>query len=197
MEHNRIARLVLVFVFACNAGAQQFEAAQPPAKELFEPVQPGWRERIEPAQSAGKTHGVLVAIPLGVAGEVAATARDFATFHDKQWTILTFAQIGAATADAQTSLYNLRHCPTCREVGASRFVVGSSPDAHKYAIAGLVEITVEAVAAHYLRSHGPTQKWYWRLVWTLPQTLSIYGHAQAAYHNTGVNLGCGAVGQHC
>src|SRR5580692_2999183 len=102
-------------------------------------------QSFEAAQPAGKEHNALLEVPYGVAGEVAATARDFATFRDKQWEILTFAQIGAGAADTETSLYNFRHCPTCQEIGDSRFIIGVHPDAHKYIIAGLVEIAAEAV----------------------------------------------------
>jgi hypothetical protein len=182
---NCVSVLVLMFLAVSSAKAQHFEAAR-------------W---------AGKKHGAILAIPRGVGGELGATARDFATFHDPQWEILTIAQIGAATADAETSLYNLRHAPSMREIGISRYVIGTRPDAHKYIIAGIIEITVEALAGHYLRNHysrdnglrnyGPKQKWYWRAVWTLPQSLSIYEHAQATMHNTRVNLGCDPAGLHC
>ncbi len=172
---GKISFLVLVLLIATNAGAQQFVPAQP----------------------SGKEHSGLFAIPHGVAGEIAATAHDFATFRDKQWEILTIAQIGAASADAETSLYNFSRCADCREVGFSRYFLGSRPDAHKYIVAGLVEITAEAVAGHYLRNHGPTQKWYWRIVWSLPQSLSLYGHAQASIHNARVNLGCDAAVPEC
>ena len=182
-----ISIFVLVFIVALCAKAQQFA----------EVTQPVAMRRIELTQAAGKEHGALVAIPLGLAGEVAATARDFATLHDKQWEILTFAQIGAASADAETSLYNLRHCASCQEIGTTRFVVGSRPDAHKYIVAGFVEITLEAVAGHYLRTHGPIRKWYWRYVWTLPQAISVYGHARASLHNSRVDLGCDPAGLHC
>jgi hypothetical protein len=124
-------------------------------------------------------------------------ARDFATFRDKQWEILTFAQIGAATADAETSLYNIRHDPTIREIGISRFIIGSRPDAHKYIVAGLVEITSEAVAGHYLRNHGPVRKWYGRAVWMLPQSFSLYEHTRASIHNARETLDCDVAGQQC
>jgi hypothetical protein len=112
------------------------------------------------------------------------------SFRDSTWTFLTIAQIAAATADVETSLHNFRACPTCVETGSSRFVVGRRPDAHKYAIAGIVEIGVEAVIAHYLRDHGPIRKWYWRYVWALPQTFSLYGHTRADFHNIGLQLRC-------
>lgn len=166
---------MLVFLIAWSARAQSFEPAQP----------------------SGKEHSGLFAIPRGVSGEVAATARDFVTFRDKQWEVLTIAQIGAASADAETTLYNFRYCATCQEVGVSRLILGSRPDAHKYIVAGLVEITTEAVVGHYLRNHGPIKKWYWRFVWTLPQSFSLYEHAHASIHNAQVNLGCGMVGRPC
>jgi len=165
----------LVLLFASSAAAQRFEAPR----------------------ASGREHGGLFAVPRGVAGEVAKTARDFATFRDKQWEILTFAQIGAASADAETSLYNLRNDPSIREIGVSRFLIGSRPDAHKYIAAGLVEIMVEATAGHYLRNHGPVQKWYWRAIWTLPQSFSLYEHTQASIHNSQVTLSCDAAGQQC
>src|SRR6267378_1985466 len=84
-----------------------------------------------------------------------ATARDLVTFRDPKWTFLTIAQIAAATADTETSLHNFRICPRCVEIGISRLVVGRRPDAHKYALMGVVEIGVEAVTAHYLHKHGP------------------------------------------
>lgn len=170
-----ISAFALAFLVVPGAGGQNFSAVQP----------------------SGKESGGLLAVPRGIAGEVGASARDFATFRDKQWEILTLAQIAAASADAETSLHNFRQDPTMREVGISRFIIGSRPDAHKYLVAGLVEITVESVAGHYLRNHGPSEKWYWRFVWTLPQTLSLYGHAQASVHNARVNLGCNAAGPEC
>jgi hypothetical protein len=121
--------------------------------------------------------------PVGIAREVGASARDFATFGDPQWSALTLGQIGAGTADMVTSLDNLHTCPSCLEVGISRFFVGEHPDAHKYILGGILEIGIEAVTAHYMRNHGPTRKWYWRALWSLPQSLSLYGHARAAFHN--------------
>jgi hypothetical protein len=59
----------------------------------------------------------------------------------------------------------------------------AADDAHKYIIGGILEIGIEAVTTHYLRNHDPTRKWYWRALWTLPQSLSVYGHARAAIHN--------------
>lgn len=174
---KRVSVFVLMFLITSTAKAQRFETARP----------------------AGKEHG---SIPRGVVTEIAASARDFATFRDPQWEILTIAQIGAASADAETSLYNLRHSPSIREVGPSRFVIGAHPDAHKYIIAGIIEITVAAVAGHYLRNrnlhnYGGTQKWYWRSLWSLPQSLSIYEHVQGTVYNTRLNLGCDAAGLHC
>ena len=114
------------------------------------------------------------------------TAHDLATFRDPAWTVLTLSQIAASPADGWTSLYNLHHC-LCQEAGASRFVVGVHPDQHKYIIAGVLEIAVETTAAYYLRSHGPTRKWYWRYVWTFPQAVSLAAHAHASSHNAGLS----------
>lgn len=172
---KQLYTFALIFLFASSAAAQDFVAAQP----------------------SGREHGGLFAFPRGVAGEVAATVKDFATFRDKQWEILTLAQIGAASADAETSLYNIRNDPTVHEIGVSRYFIGSRPDAHKYILAGLVEITVEATAGHYLRNHGPLQKWYWRAVWTIPQSLSLYEHAHGSIHNSQETLSCDVVGQRC
>jgi len=167
--------LAAVLVVTASVGAQDFVASQP----------------------AGRDSNVLTAASLGLAAETRAAARDLATFHDPEWTLLTIAQIAAASADVKTSLDVFHRCPTCFEAGTSRLVVGIHPDMHKYAIAGLVEIGVEAVAAHYLRSHAPTQKWYWRYVWTLPQTFSLYGHTRADFHNAGLKLRCDHTGLNC
>jgi len=149
------------------------------------------------SQPAGRTPKVCSAMSGGLVGETAATARELVTFRDPKWTLLTIAQIAAATADAETSLHNFRSCSTCVETGISRLVVGSRPDVHKYAIAGLVEIGVEAVTAHYLRNHGPAQKWYRRYIWTLPQTFSLYEHTRADFHNVDLKLRCDDTGLHC
>jgi hypothetical protein len=187
MKH--ISAFVLAFLIASTVRGQHLPVPASPAS---------WRQAgFEAAHPTGKEHDALLAIPRGVAGEVAATARDFATFHDPQWEILTFAQIGAASADAETTLYNFRHSPTLREVGVSRFVVGSRPDVHKYIIAGVIEITVESVVGHYLRNHGPARKWYWRYIWTLPQTFSLCEHTHSSLHNAGLNLGCGPTDPRC
>ena len=74
------------------------------------------------------------------------------------------------------------------ETGVSRFFVGQHPDAHKYIVGGAIEIGVEAVTAHYFRNHGPTRKWYWRALWELPQSISLYEHADAAHYNATENL---------
>lgn len=126
--------------------------------------------------------------PLGVTREVATAAREFALFHDPQWSALTIAQIGAASADAATSLNNFRACPTCLETGVSKYFVGEHPDAHKYIVGGAIEISAEAVLAHYFRHHGPKEKLYWRILWAMPQSLSLYEHAQAANHNAALVL---------
>jgi hypothetical protein len=160
--------LAATALISTSAGAQEFVKSQP----------------------AGRTPKVFSAMSGGLVGETAATARELVTFRDPKWTLLTIAQIAAATADAETSLHNFRSCSTCVETGISRLVVGSRPDVHKYAIAGLVEIGVEAVTAHYLRNHGPARKWYRRYIWTLPQTFSLYEHTRADFHNVGLKLRC-------
>jgi hypothetical protein len=140
-------------------------------------------QEIKKVQPAGTFRNALFSRPLGVAREVAATGRDFATFRDPQWSILTIGQIGAASADAVTTLNNLHSRPSYAEIGVSRIFVGRHPDAHKYIVAGIVEIGVEAVTAHYFLNHGPARKWYWRALWMLPQSLSLYEHTRAAHHN--------------
>jgi hypothetical protein len=147
-------------------------------------------------QPAGRDHNLFAAASKGLAGETRAAARDLLTFRDPQWTLLTIAQIAAASADAKTSLNVFHRCPTCVEAGISRLVVGIHPDIHKYAIAGLVEIGIEAVAAHFLRSHGP-RKWYWRCVSILPQSFSLYGHTRASFLNAGLKLSCDNTGLNC
>lgn len=138
------------------------------------------------AVPAAKEPNLLISKAHALAFETKAAVRDLATFRDPQWEALTVSQIAAATIDAKTSLDNFRRFPTCEEIGISRLIVGPHPDAQKYLIAGLLEISVEAVAGHYLRNHGPKQKWYWRFVWALPQGLSIYEHAHADFHNVSV-----------
>ena len=147
-------------------------------------------QQIEKANPPVPPRSELLSKPLGFAREVKATARDFATFRDPQWSALTIAQIGAATADEVTTLNNLRICPTCTEIGPSRLFVGQRPDAHKFIVAGVLEIGVEAVAAHYFRSHGPKDKLYWKALWALPQSLSLFEHAQAAHYNATLKLNC-------
>jgi hypothetical protein len=149
------------------------------------------------SRPAGRNPNAIAALAGGLAAEGKATVRDLVTFRDPRWTVLTIAQIAASTADGATSLHTFHRCPTCLETGISRFVVGRRPDAHKYIIAGIVEIGVEAVAAHYLRSHGPIRKWYWRYVWTLPQSLSRYEHTRADFHNIGLHLTCDPAGLNC
>jgi hypothetical protein len=167
--------LAIAILIAADARAQEFVRSKP----------------------AGRQDNVFVAVSTRLAAETKATARDFVTFRDRNWSLLTLAQIAAATADAQTSLHNFHSRPELEEVGISRFVVGRHPDAHKYVVAGLIEIGVEAVAGHYLRNHGPTRKWYWRLVWTLPQTISLCEHTHAVFHNVGLNLKCDGAGINC
>ena len=138
---------------------------------------------IEKPKPAGAVHHQVFSVPLAVADQIAISARDFATFRDPQWSVLTLVQIGAGTADAVTSLNYMRTCHNCIEIGPSRLFVGKHPDAHKFYTAGAIEITVQAVAAHYFRAHGPIRKWYWRALWAAPQSLSLYEHARAAQKN--------------
>jgi hypothetical protein len=173
MKKNLI--LAAALLIAASVGAQDFVKSQP----------------------AGRDHNVFTSVSGGLVAETRAAARDLATFRDPKWTLLTIAQIAAASADAQTSLNVFHRCPTCVEAGISRLVVGIHPDLHKYAIAGLVEIGIEAVAAHYLRSHGPMRKWYWRCVSMLPQTFSLYGHTRASFHNAGLKLRCESTDLYC
>jgi hypothetical protein len=147
-------------------------------------------QQIEKVQPAATARNAVLSKPMGVAREVAATARDFVKFRDPEWSVLTMGQIGAASADAVTSLNNFHRCPSCSETGVSRFFVGRRPDAHKYIIGGAIEIGIEAVTAHYFRNHGPIRKWYWRTLWTLPQSFSLYEHARAAQHNAALDLNC-------
>jgi hypothetical protein len=141
---------------------------------------------LEKVQPAGNVRGSLMAVPCGVAREFKLSARDFVTFRDPKWSVLTLMQVGAATADLVTSLNNLNHCASCEETGPSRIFIGRRPDAHKYVIAGIVEISAEALTAHYFRNRPPSRKWYWRMIWTVPQSLSLYEHAQASRHNAAV-----------
>jgi hypothetical protein len=147
-------------------------------------------QQIEKVQPTAAVRKAILSKPVGVAREVVATSRDFVMFRDPQSSVLTIAQIGAASADAVTSLNNLHSCPSCSETGVSRFFVGQHPDAHKYIIGGVIEIGVEAVTAHYFRNHGPTRKWYWKALWSLPQSFSLYEHARAARQNAALDLGC-------
>ena len=138
---------------------------------------------VEKAQPRPTNEGLLITKARGLGLELRATARDFVTFRDPKWQALTLAQIGATTADGATSLHNLHQCSYCQEIGSSRLVIGRHPDAHKYMLAGLLEVSVEAVAAHYLRYHGPVRKWYWRYAWALPQSFSLVEHTRASVHN--------------
>lgn len=152
---------------------------------------------LDGAHPAGRQNNVFASIVEELAAQTRSTARDLATFRDPNWTVLTLAQIAAASADTKTTLNNFNRCPSCFEAGYSRYFLGNRPDAHKYILAGIVEIGVEAVAAHYFHYHGPTRKWYWRYVWTLPQTFSLYGHTQASFHNAGLRLTCDCTGMNC
>jgi len=167
--------LVLAFLLSTNVHSQQIEKVQP----------------ADPFRKA------LVSKPLGFAREVRATARDFVLFRDPQWSVLTIGQIGAASADAVTSLNNLHACASCSENGVSAIFVGQHPDAHKYIVAGAIEIGVEAVAAHYFRNRGPKEHLYWKILWALPQSLSLYAHTHAALHNTALDLGCSSQNTSC
>lgn len=129
----------------------------------------------------------VIKLPVAVAREFTLSAKDFATFRDPQWSALTIAQIGAATADAVTSMNTLNHCSVCSETGPSHIFVGSHPDLHKYVIAGIVEISAEAVAAHYFRRREVSGHWYWRMLWNLPQSVSTFEHARAAEHNAALS----------
>jgi hypothetical protein len=149
------------------------------------------------SQPAGRDTNVFAAASGGLLTQTGATARELVTFRDPNWTLLTVGQIGAATADAESTLHNFHRCPTCVENGIARFVVGRRPGVHKYAIAGIIEIGVEAVAAHYLRNHGPIRRWYWRYVWTLPQSFSLYEHTHADFHNARLKLTCDNAGMNC
>jgi hypothetical protein len=149
------------------------------------------------SQPAGRDPNAFRAVADGLVAETGEAARDLVTFRDPKWIFLTIAQIAAATADTETSLHNFRICPRCVEIGIPRLVVGRRPDAHKYAIEGLVEIGVEAVTAHYLHKHGPIRKWYWRYVWILPQTFSLFEHTRASFHNVGLQLRCDSTGLNC
>lgn len=150
-----------------------------------------WAQQIEKVQPIQTDRNqTRLSAPIRGARETAAAARDFTTFRDPVWSALTLAQIGAASADAATSLNNLRMCPSCAETGPSRFFVGRRPDVHKYVVGGAIEIGAEAVAAHYFRARSPVRKWYWKTLWTLPQSFSLYEHARAAHHNARLDLGC-------
>jgi hypothetical protein len=158
---------VEVLLLASVTHAQEIEKAEP----------------VEKVQPAGTARIALIAVPRGVAREFKLSTTDLVTFRDPRWSVLTLTQIGAATADAVTSINNLNHCSVCVESGPSRIFVGVHPDAHKYIIAGMVEISAEAVTGHYLRRRVSPRKWYWRILWTLPQSLSVYEHARASHHN--------------
>ena len=140
-------------------------------------------QEIDKVQPVGKVRNAVISRPLGIAREVAATGRNLATFRDPPWSVLTIGQIGAATADAVTSLNNLNSRHGYEEIGPSSLFIGRHPDALKYIIAGIVEIGVEAVTAHYFQRHGPVKKWYWKALWTLPQSFSLYEHTHASFHN--------------
>jgi hypothetical protein len=160
VKHAILISAILFTVHAAHCG------------ELYERVLP-----------AGSTQTKALRIPLRLAEESRDTVRELISFRDPGWDALTAAQVAASLADARTSLTVFERKPNFGEVGVSRYVVGVHPDAHKYILAGAIEIGVEAIAAHYLRNHGPVRKWYWRSLWMLPQSLSLYGHAEAAIAN--------------
>jgi hypothetical protein len=143
---------------------------------------------VEKVQPAGAVRSAVVAVPRAIAREYKFSVTDFATFRDPHWSVLTLAQIGAASADAVTSVNNLNHCH-CMETGPSRIFIGEHPDLHKYLIAGFIEVSAEAVLAHYVRNHEPSwnRKWYWRMLWTVPQSLSLFEHARASEHNAALH----------
>lgn len=149
---------------------------------------PAQSQQVEKVQPSANIPKFILSKSLGATREVAAASRDFALFRDPQWSALTIAQIGASSADAATSLANFRRCPTCLETGVSKYFVGEHPDAHKYILGGAIEIGAEAALAHHFRSRGPKEKWYWKILWSLPQSLSLYEHAQAANHNAALFL---------
>lgn len=149
------------------------------------------------SQAAGKDSNVLASLSRELVAENGSDRPGPGDLSRSEMPLLTIAEIAAATADAKTSLYNLHQCATCSEIGISRFVVGRRPDAHKYAVVGIIEIAVEAVAAHYLRNHGPIRKWYWRYIWTLPQTFSLIAHTHSDFHNAGLRLHCDNSGLNC
>jgi hypothetical protein len=154
-------------------------------------------QQIEKPEPTGAVRNELLSRPAAFAQEIVSSAHDLVTFRDPSWSLLTIAQIGAASADAVTSLNNFHACPTCTETGVSRFFVGQRPDMHKYLIGGAIEIAVEAVTEHYLLHHGPTHKWYWRTLWTMPQSISLYEHAQASRHNASLIFACLPQAPHC
>jgi hypothetical protein len=162
------AARVLVIVLLVSTGAQSQEITK------FQPSR--------------FVRGALISTPGLVLHEVTSTVRDFATFRDPEWSALTLAQIGASSADAVTSLNNLQRCENCYESGPSRLFIGSHPDAHKYILGGVIEIGMEAVTAHYFRNRMAMQKWYWKALWELPQTFSLFEHARAADRNTALNF---------
>lgn len=154
-------------------------------------------QQTEKVQPAVTIRNAILSKPLSVTREVAAASRDFVMFRDPQWSILTIGQIGAASTDAVTSLNNLHTCPSCSETGVSKFFVGQHPDAHKYIIGGALEIGVEAVTAHYFRNHGLARKWYWKALWEVPQSFSLYEHVRAAQRNAAINLGGASLSSYC
>ena len=152
-----------------------------------------------PAQPSGKEHGGLLAVPHGVAGR---SCGDGARLRNVSRQTMGnpdhCADRGRIRRRRDQSLQFSARLPT---MPGSRFLQVHSRQpagrAQVYRCGTSRDHRREAVAGHYLRNHGPSQKWYWRFVWTLPQSLSLYGHAQASIHNARVNLGCNAAVPEC
>lgn len=107
------------------------------------------------------------------------------------------AQIGASIADEKTSLDNSRICPACQESGPAAWLVGHHPDAHKYLLAGTLEITAVAVTSHFARKRSPRAAWWTRDVWLALPAASLYVHSQAAWHNSHLKVVCWQSGLGC
>ena len=132
----------------------------------------------EPAPT-GKYGNVFVSVVDGVLVETGSTAKDLITFKRPEMDLLTGIHIAAAIGDEITSLRNLHNDPYEQQTGLPRYLVGRRPDAHKYILAGIIEVGVTAILAHYLKTHGPIEKWYWKGVWIIPQSVAIGLHTNA------------------
>jgi hypothetical protein len=130
-------------------------------------------------EPTGRYGNPLISVVDGVLVETGSTAKDLITFKRPAMTWLTIAQMAAAAGDGQVSLNNLHRNPHMEDTGIVRLLVGRRPDLHKYFLAGILEVGVTAVTAHYLRTHGPVDKWYWKYVWIVPQTVSISFHVHS------------------